>query len=731
MDSNIDPEVSGINQISSNSKLNEFTKDSITEDALNLINEFNQSEIMEVDDDDDSNSNSTPKLYAYNPNEKPPRLGRPRRNINHSLSPPETSSSQNHNSSKISKFRLDSKPIEGSGSRGGKGNRKPPRGRITNESVKRQKQSTLNFEPEQPVPRQKLILKLPPQKQLQSSTQKPRRSVKKTKSNVKKISKTTVIYTRPKQSRQLPSSLVGLTYDLYDDNLIDAYFDSKNEKLALNYPIIKNPYASDIIYIISFLLKFKEIIPLENCVGPHSFEIGLSLPIYEDENHNELKYNKRKEKLVNGPDYDPNYISIQMEDLFKKLLSLVLNRKKEVTSHSKAISELKSQTEILGLPKEWKSYQIVKDLKYPNIEPVDPQNPEILMDEVIKRNNHYITKFNPFYDSNFEMNGLKGLSPVNRLIMLRTLVQWCFIQSESIKNYITTLNQNIDLPGERDTFYASRAIIYGFKNANDTKYEVEKKLSKRKSKSEDDVKYIDPTSNPKSHPLNLRLNELIAGDLGFHIGRFYLVRMSDEYNGGLSSVKKMNNVWSGNAGLNGPLPSNFKLYVQDTHQMLLEALSSDGVEFNSNGKEIKPSYKNTNESNHWFEIASNSKELHAFIIFLSKRLSIIENTTGLKSIPMASLLYKSTFQLYEYLEKILPLIQKQEELLENKKSTRRKPIDYSDRRAVERLGMEPDEIIENIEEDDENYVDPELVDVDDVEDDEYADEEEIYDEENL
>ena len=48
----------------------------------------------------------------------------------------------------MSKFRLDSQPIEGPGSRGGKGGRKSPKGRITSASIrKRTTQSTLNFKP--------------------------------------------------------------------------------------------------------------------------------------------------------------------------------------------------------------------------------------------------------------------------------------------------------------------------------------------------------------------------------------------------------------------------------------------------------------------------------------------------------------------------------------------------------------------------------------------------------
>ena len=115
----------------------------------------------------------------------------------------------------------------------------------------------------------------------------------------------------------------------------------------------KAPYANDIVFIISFLSKFKAIIPTDN-IGPQNFEYGLSLPLLEDtsdyETANYVKQHQEKE----NDDYDLTFVSPEMQALFKKLLGLVLNRKKPVTSHMKAIQELKSQSVNFGLPKEWK-----------------------------------------------------------------------------------------------------------------------------------------------------------------------------------------------------------------------------------------------------------------------------------------------------------------------------------------------------------------------------------------
>ena len=243
------------------------------------------------------------------------------------------------------------------------------------------------------------------------------------------------------------------------------------------------------------------------------------------------------------------------------------------------------------------------------------------------------------------------------------------------------------------------------------------KVSKRKS--EDEIRYIDPTSDPMAHPFKLQLNEQIAGDCGFGIGRFYLCRMADDYNGGLASVKKMSSIWSGPAGLSGPLASTFKLYVQDVHQMLTESLAASGVEFNEDGEEVAPAITETDESEYWYEVASNSIELQEFIHFLDSRLSLKEKAES--PIPMASIIFRPVSQLRDYLSAILPLTEKQEELLQTKRSTRKRPIDYSDRHAAAKYGdvFEGDEYLEANDNDDDNYMEVEGSPVDEDEDEEY------------
>ncbi|KAK6454395.1 uncharacterized protein RJT20DRAFT_130517 [Scheffersomyces xylosifermentans] len=764
---------------------------------------------------DSSNGSNTSvvKLVQYDPSEKPKRLGRPRKNITNNLAPPENSSSQNYNEAIISKFRLDSQPLEGPGSRGGRqGGRRSPRGRVTSGTVrKRKQQSMLNFstdsnktsvgltktekaektektekteEEEEEIDKSsedknskdtstvhsevevieleentsdqddKEITndisskttspestetttdakdkteKVPKLKKLKAKPSKSTTPIKENKKDVKittnstkkrsrtsttsskrskhsrltSISRTTVLTSNNKLSRQLPGPLIGLHYDLYDENIINADQNvlAKTERIALGYEVKKSVYASDIMTIVSYLNKFKEVIDLDP-IGPGAIESGLSLNVNNAENGEGEK-----------SEHDSSYISPQMEVLYFRLLSLVLNRKRPVTT-PKAIADLKSMSLHLGLPKEWKDATPLNQniaQEKGGLSPVDP-NTEVHLSsvpEALEEKVHY----NPFTLPEVENQGLKGLTrPLDRLILLRTLVQWSLTSSDQIRAFITQSTQSQDVPGDKDTYYASLSILKGFKYAEATKKEAEFKLAKRKS--EEPVKYVDPTSNPLVHSMSIRLNEELAGDLGFHAGRFYLCRVSNENNGGLASIKKMKSVWSATAGLGVELPSDFKLYVQDVYRMLVDSLSSDGVEFDDKGNEVFSKVEDKSETGgegYWYEVASNSSELQKFVDYLSIRLGITEadsEAPPVVVIPMTSMIYKPTLNLHDYLAALLPLITQQESIhvdvkRTDKRASRSRPIDYNDRKAVPYIdAMEEEEFIDNDGDVDDDY----------------------------
>lgn len=555
-------------------------------------------------------------------------------------------------------------------------------------------------------------------------------------SRVTNTSRTTVRNNRHRSTRHLPGPLIGLYYDLYDDNILQAQqnIQASSEKLALGFPIVRSPYAKDISYIISYLNKFKEAIFGDKIVnlGPQDIESGLSLPPLRESSEIYDRYNGRS---IETPNFDHSTdTSPIINKLFCRLLTLVLNRKKEVNpmSPSKAIAELKSISLYLGLPKKWRDDSGVLDkIKMQagkDVEPVDENKVEILSDD-------YYTYtlpdagVNPFKNSSeFESMGLHGIqNPMDRLLMLRCLMQWSLTTSDIIKNLITQSLQNQDISGEKETSYVSRSVLKGFKNTEEVRKECEIKINKKHTGTLNDVrespendiiaKYVDPTSDPLAHSMKLRLDELFVGDIGFNIGRFYLCRTADADNGGLASMKKMTYTWNNVNEIASSLPSKFKLYVQDVHQMLTESLAEVGVEFDENGNE----FKNTpiDESIHWYEVASNAHELTEFVNFLALKLDLVETSEPISRLSKTSMIYKPVLNMYNYLASSIPLIANQEKLDTDSRSSRNKSVDYKYDYAA---NLDHDE--------DEDEIIMEHAEIDKADDDDYEEEEDGNDDQD-
>lgn len=729
-------------------------------------------------------------VVPYSPNEKPKRLGRPRRHIhNHTI--PEDNSIQNVNESMVSKFRFDFLPIQGPGSRGGRlGGRKAPRGRIKltnnlnaglgpiddnaiinvdgNRRSSRRKTSSPADIPDQyelkdnkleeakngssigeapELPEEKAIpisalevqekSKIAKRKAndlclkvLADQTRKP----KKLAMFALKPNKTTVLVTKSKIIKLLPGPLIGLSSSLYDDNLMQAKenkLKSTKEKLAFGYPVLAAPHAKDISIILMFLNKYKDIVFGKEVyyIGPHDFEIGLSLTKYFQEalpNEDDEYVNYRLKE--DREPYDPNYVSPLMTILFCKLLGLVLNKKKDIllVSQKGAIGELRSQVLTLGLPSEWtdssnvlsKRLETGKDgeEKEEGNKPVDTNNPEILETERYSYEEPKVV-YNPFKDAGFEKNGLKALTPVNRLIMLRTLVQWSLSNSESLKSYINENANYQDVGGERSTYYVARSIIKGFKNAEDASKEAELRISKRNAnkkasaeandpKSEEIesvTKFVDPQSDPLSHPLRWRIDDMCIADIGFNVGRFYLCRMADADGGGLSSLRKMKNVYTNFRELKD-IPSSFKLYVEDVHQMIVEDFTEFGIEFDEKGNEVKSPEPFNQPSSNWYEVAGNAAELKTFIDYVSEKLKLLPSS-----------LHKQSTNFVTLLSFIEPLISNQESAMigvtTERITRKREEVNYNDisnsRKLEEDEDSQSEEYLEEVEDvdlEDEDYL---------------------------
>ncbi|CUM64029.1 uncharacterized protein PRCAT00001617001 [Priceomyces carsonii] len=586
------------------------------------------------------------KLVQYNPIEKTKRLGRPRKHMTKSLPSPENSSSQNYNESIISKFRFDTLPVEGPGSRGGRrGVRPGPRGRIGIGSLRqRQHQSTLSFNntssnsnlglkiqkhDSNEFELQKLCASVQCDVELTLNESKKERNLdtkEKKNSRIKgsstrknsrflkltPISRTTILRNRSCIKGNEVEPVIGLNFDLYDDNVLKAEqnLTATSESLALGFPVTVAPYASDILKIISFLYKFKDIVLLDK-VGPQNIESGLSLPF---KSQAIILNTSASMPAVEIKDYDSNYVSSEMDLLFNRLMLLILNQEK-ISSISNSILQLRLLIPQLGLPSEWRS-----------------------------------SKSNPFNSTEFEKEGLRGINdPTDRLIMLRVLVDWSLITSDDVRKHINEYLVNQNSYGE--TSYVARSVLKGLKGVEDTSEELKNK--KLKSVPNDDQPTVGPTSNPLDHNLRLRLEELFAGDCGFHIGRFYLARMADSASGGLDSSKIMKEALKVHQNSGGS--SLFKLYVLDVHEMLVTSLTTYGVEFDEEGEEL-PARNLTGE--HWYEVANNIESLGAFVHYLSLRLGIKSSEEPINVISRASTIYKPVLSLLNYLSFVLEVMQK-------------------------------------------------------------------------
>lgn len=570
----------------------------------------------------------TVKVVEYQPGKKPQRLGRPRRHI---ASGGDTLKLADDNSLAllVTKFRVDDGPVEGPGSRGGDGKVKVPSGKVIELETKKRKrtvQAPLVFE--EPTKRQRKLTKKVLEAHEANDTNEGTEA-KKVKKEVKitlpppppvvnygQVSRTGVVpRVENKLCRQLPGPVVPLHYDLYDDHFISKLAkEGVQTTIGGGWKVKQAPYAADIVYIIEFLNKFKDIVGID-CLAPQLFEKGLGLGL-------------RSLKFAN------KFVSPDMQLVFLKLLALVLNKEKEVVSQAQAIGELKINLIAYGLAEEWKRTVMVvvdgqgevlevEEQRPPVVaqELVDPTHPEIHPGESPILYRHYID-YNPFEDPEFEAEGLVVLTPENRLIMLRMLVHWAMAQLDQIRQSINVKYLSFEMLGDKDTLYAARVVANGVQNCEETKREAEIKLGRRKP--EDAEKYVDPLLNPLDYGLRLRLVESYVGDGGALFGRFYLSCMPDASTGGLALVKTMTEVWDhpdAKPQTRRRRALLFKLYVQDIHTMLEEAYSEDGVEFDENGKQVQlPPVKESLCT--WYEVATNSQELAAFVHHLGEILGV-------------------------------------------------------------------------------------------------------------
>lgn len=479
-------------------------------------------------------------------------------------------------------------------------------------------------------------------------------------------SSTTILRENNRNARPLPGPLVPLHYDLYDGNVIASENNkaASQEKLAFGFPIQHNPNLYDIMYILLFLTKFEPVVQA-GALGPDDFEKGLDLA---------------------STSLHP-VISQTMEVFFRRLLVLLLNRKKPIPKDGQrpAIQELQTKYASFGLPEEWRDDSLVHHVDSfpcnPEEDVVDPTKPPVSPEDLIEYERPKELP-NPFHSKSFEDYGLAGIeSPRQRVVLLRTMVVWCLSVSMKVKTFLTSIVNKQEVPGERDNIYVARSVMKGFAHTSEARKDHEVKMARKTKPSTKGgmqdfdlrLSYMDPTSNPMTHPLALRLNEYVVGDLGFHMGRFYLVRTADASAGGLGSLSEMKSAAKMQPG-DRSMATNFRLYVEDVYSLLNSCLRVDGVEFDAEGNEV-PSDEKYDDTRYWYTVASNYEELKQFHELLELKLG----TKGL-SIHHGSDAYRPLAYFCQYLRHVVPIIGELEGMYVgggDQRTARKKTVDYS------------------------------------------------------
>lgn len=740
--------------------------------------------VLKVDDGDKQpkqrvihDTDSQVSIVVVNPasTEGTRRLGRPRKNIarqnNHS---PANDSSQNFNESILSKFRFDSLPVAGPGSRGGRKKKpalvtKPGRqstlfeknglkqmkiviekpddkvdgtdGKSDQETTEPTSKATPEEKEEKVDEDDEVIVgeevkKETPKSQpriiledYHSLKAKGRSTARDSHSDV--FAKLGLVQQKkknvqPKKRKDIPGSIVGAYYDAYEPDSVDKIVSQKDEDLnlvALGFEMTPAPYAKDIMTILEFTNKFKSVLGDLESLGPQDFEEGLKLrpsTPYPLENAKQ----KTAEKLY---DYETNLgdeVSPLMNSLLYRLLTLVLNRKRPIDKNllKRGLEELKTQVLLWGLPIEWRDdSSIFQNNEISNNQdevPVDPETPEILDSSRIEYGTTKPLPHTPLDNEDFEINGLNSLEPKDRLIFLRSLVQWCLTNSDIIKQEVSEYLSKQESSGEKETYYISRFVKDGSKGIEASSKEkpfAKKKQQTASKEGTPDVREssnelnADPKANPLDHHMSFRLLTFYAGDAGIN-GRFFLCRSASSKTGGLATYKDISTLLTDSKSIDDLLteeqPSRFKLYVQDVTTMLSDVYRSEGSIDGIVEESLDP----------WYEIAGDTVELKKFVDHLSGKLSSIRS--------------KQLSNLYNYLNSLLPILEKFETIRKEYRITRssrkrEQVTDYreNDKRLKQMIDESEDNEFLNHSESGDDSDDEEagydVVDADDDDDDDY------------
>ncbi|EDO15189.1 hypothetical protein Kpol_1069p12 [Vanderwaltozyma polyspora DSM 70294] len=286
----------------------------------------------------------------------------------------------------------------------------------------------------------------------------------------KSSSATTTLTKAQEQAEQEPP----LTNDNWSPNmplLSTAYKTQQSIISRLKNPNMRTlPYAGDIMKFMSFINKFYIFFDMDLLnLSFIDFEIGLDLyPVIPQEVGLDTM---NKGSLYQ--DYIPVKEVISCQDkmnlLFLTLLRLLVNKESaksrehkplasidELTSskklYSKYLLNVRENAKEWGYPSEWRSLPLDKiDLSKPKSQMfkendksdyVDPKIPEILTENIFEwhKNLPLTNESDPLQNSDLDKIGILALAPDDRVILLRSLINWCSSYSIKVHNEIHYLS---------------------------------------------------------------------------------------------------------------------------------------------------------------------------------------------------------------------------------------------------------------------------------------------------
>ncbi|KAH3675670.1 hypothetical protein WICMUC_002587 [Wickerhamomyces mucosus] len=565
--------------------------------------------------------NSTVSLVMVNPASKEGtnRLGRPRRSLNSGSPAPkptdhgEGESLKNLDNSLVSTFRVDSLPVAGPGSRGGR--KKKERGRILNSNkidgfLKKKLDEVINISDEEEIEDNHDLSKIAKPSELLSDkpsknlTEKNKGQTNKklvqqvlnfgnfkssfpsqnndstiNKEKAKPLAKLSLssfkISKKPKKEIQGP-----LTQLQNDGNYVDLSLlkDEDLKKISFGYPIKPVSYAGDLIFIMGFYHKFRQFFTGLGNIDITEFESELGLnKIKVQENNNEnfkepAKGNNEEEVFEKLPEF--------INSFFIQLLTLVLNRDKLNTrkSLSAALIELLTRIKEFGIPQSWRSTESQPEkFQIDDSDLVDSTTEDSEFFEYTYKETSIDQQTFPLSTDDFINNGLIALTPENRLILLKSLCQWSLTNSTKIKTHVSNL-LNLQENTEKETSYIPKYIKYD---------EIEMKRLTNKPKNVE-KQVIDIFSNPEQDPLSLRLVDFLIGNCGPSNGNYYLVNLRS-------------------------FPITFQNFTDIENEIDRDSI----LEECSNGLKL---YVHDFINNEWYEISSSIESLKEFLKYLQKKV---------------------------------------------------------------------------------------------------------------